>query len=79
MLTLSGAPAVSDFRLAKLLASLRSVLECLERVASRYVHFVDLERDLTAAETVVLQSLLRYGPADSVRNIGRRCREIWLP
>jgi phosphoribosylformylglycinamidine synthase len=26
---------------------------------------VDLERDLTAAETVVLESLLRYGPADS--------------
>ena len=65
MLTIRGTPAVSDFRLARLLASLRAGLECLERADTRYVHFVGLERDLTVAETVVLESLLRYGPADS--------------
>jgi len=65
MLTIRGAPAVSDFRLARLLASLRARLECLEQADTRYVHFVDLERDLSAAETSVLESLLRYGPADS--------------
>jgi phosphoribosylformylglycinamidine synthase len=63
MLTLSGAPAVSDFRLVKLLAAMRGALPHVERLDSRYVHFVDLERDLDAGESRVLESLLRYGPA----------------
>ncbi len=62
MLILSGAPAVSDFRLAKLLTAIRSRVGQVERLDSRYVHFADLERDLAPAETVVLESLLRYGP-----------------
>ena len=63
MLTLSGAPAISDFRLAKLLASLRDSVGHLARLDSRYVHFVDVDRDLTADERRVLESLLRYGPS----------------
>ena len=63
MLILSGAPAVSDFRLAKLLTSLREQVGHPGHVDSRFVHFVDLERDLAAAESEVLGSLLRYGPA----------------
>ena len=62
MLVLSGAPAVSDFRLAKLLASIRTRVAGVEQLDSRYVHFVDLERELSSDETVVLESLLRYGP-----------------
>jgi len=63
MLTLRGAPALSEFRLAKLLTSLRGCVAGLERVDSRYVHFVDVERPLDSSETAVLESLLRYGPA----------------
>jgi phosphoribosylformylglycinamidine synthase len=62
MLTLSGAPAVSDFRLAKLLAAIRDRVDHVSRVDSRYVHFADLERDLEAGERSVLESLLHYGP-----------------
>ncbi len=62
MLILSGAPAASDFRLAKLLSSLRERLGSIDRVDSRYVHFVDVERALDATESEVLESLLRYGP-----------------
>ncbi|MFO1393543.1 MAG: phosphoribosylformylglycinamidine synthase [Steroidobacteraceae bacterium] len=51
MLTLSGAPAVSDFRLAKLLSSMRERTREVER--------------LDAREARVLESLLRYGPAVS--------------
>ena len=55
MLILSGAPAASDFRLAKLLAALRGALRLdPERLDSRYLHFVDLERDLDAAEPAIL-------------------------
>jgi phosphoribosylformylglycinamidine synthase len=62
MLIHSGAPAASDFRLAKLLRSIRGRTDSIARLDSRYVHFVDLERDLDAAESSILESLLRYGP-----------------
>jgi phosphoribosylformylglycinamidine synthase len=62
MLILSGAPAVSDFRLAKLLTAVRGRIGPLGRLDSRYIHFVDVERELTPGETAVLESLLRYGP-----------------
>jgi len=67
MLTLSGAPAVSDFRRAKLLAAIRDRLDHVTRIDSRYVHFADLDRPLTGDEGAVLESLLRYGPADRGR------------
>jgi phosphoribosylformylglycinamidine synthase len=62
MLILSGAPAASDFRLAKLLSSIRERTRSIERLDSRYVHFIDLERDLDAGQAGILESLLRYGP-----------------
>ena len=63
MLTLSGAPAVSEFRLAKLLAALRERVTHVTGLDARYLHFVDVEREPTAEERDVLESLLRYGPA----------------
>jgi phosphoribosylformylglycinamidine synthase len=65
MLILTGAPALSDFRLAKLESSIRARIEGVAGLDSRYLHFVDLERPLTPEETAVLESLLRYGPAGS--------------
>ncbi len=62
MLTLSGAPAISDFRLAKLLATIRGRVGHVTRLDSRYLHFVDVERSLTGDERRVLESLLHYGP-----------------
>jgi phosphoribosylformylglycinamidine synthase len=62
MLILSGAPAASDFRLAKVLSSIQGRAGSTERMDSRYVHFVDLERGLDAGESAILESLLRYGP-----------------
>jgi len=62
MLILSGAPAVSDFRLAKLLAAIRDRVDHVTRLDSRYQHFVDLEREIEPGERSVLESLLHYGP-----------------
>jgi phosphoribosylformylglycinamidine synthase len=62
MLILSGAPAASDFRLTKLLAAIRDRVDHVTRLDSRYLHFVDLERELAADERGVLESLLHYGP-----------------
>ncbi|GHA99544.1 phosphoribosylformylglycinamidine synthase [Modicisalibacter luteus] len=61
MLELRGAPALSDFRHAKLLASLRAQVPEVESLHADYVHFVDLDGDLDADARTVLESLLTYG------------------
>jgi phosphoribosylformylglycinamidine synthase len=62
MLILSGARALSDFRLAKLLEGIRGRLPGAVDLDSRYLHLVDVERELEAGEGAVLESLLTYGP-----------------
>ncbi|HVF15912.1 MAG TPA: phosphoribosylformylglycinamidine synthase, partial [Steroidobacteraceae bacterium] len=65
MLTLPGAPALSDFRTARLLATVRSRLPDVSRLTARYVHFVQTHRELSAEERRVLEALLTYGPRES--------------
>ena len=48
MLTLHGATALSEFRITKLLADLTSA--DLDGIQTTYLHFVDLERDLSDQE-----------------------------
>ena len=66
MLTLSGAPALSRFRLEKLLESLRAVCPAITAVGARHVHFTDLARELDDDEFRLLQRLLHYGPTRHV-------------
>ncbi|WP_129642910.1 phosphoribosylformylglycinamidine synthase [Peristeroidobacter agariperforans] len=61
MLTLSGAPALSDFRSARLLAALRSRVPSVESLTTRFTHFVQVRRELSAEERRVLEALLTYG------------------
>ncbi len=63
MLTFSGAPALSDFRLRKLLAVLREHVPQVEAVDSRYLHFVETRAALTRNRARDIEALLRYGPA----------------
>jgi phosphoribosylformylglycinamidine synthase len=62
MLQLPGAPALSSFRLAKLLARLRALEPAVTGLDSRFIHFIDLERPLTRQELGILERLLTYGP-----------------
>ncbi len=64
MIELSGALAVSDFRIAKLRPALEKLQPGLGPVSARYIHFVDLERDLDARERALLERLLTYGPRE---------------
>jgi len=59
---LPGTPALSAFRIAKLLARLRAVDAGIESLEARFVHFVDLRRPLDGREREVLARLLTYGP-----------------
>ena len=62
MLQIAGAPALSAFRIAKLLERVKRLEPSVQALASRFIHFVDLTRELQRAERDVLERLLTYGP-----------------
>ncbi|MGB2130880.1 MAG: phosphoribosylformylglycinamidine synthase, partial [Marinobacterium sp.] len=66
MLVLRGAPALSSFRHAKLLSQIQSHVPTVSGLYAEFVHFADLQRDLEAQESQVLDRILRYGPKASV-------------
>jgi len=63
MLEIPGAPALSAFRIAKLLDRLRALEPAVTGLAARFVHFAELERPLASEERAVLAQLLTYGPS----------------
>ncbi len=62
MLELAGAPALSDFRLERMLASIRRDIPSIRRIRVHHRHFVDLARDPSAAERSILERLLDHEP-----------------
>jgi len=64
MIELPGAPAVSDFRIAKLRPALAALQAGIGSISARFIHFVDLEHDLDARERTLLDRLLTYGPRE---------------
>ncbi len=62
MLILPGAAALSEFRRAKLLDTLRRVQPGISGCYVEYVHFVHLREALDGHETELLAQLLTYGP-----------------
>jgi len=71
-IALRGRNALSDFRLRKLLSSLRDVAPGVSGLAAEYWHFVETHRVLTADERRILQRVLDYGPVnDGIEHSGR--------
>lgn len=64
MLTLSGAAALSSFRLTKIRQELCLHVPTVSGLTSRYIHFVDVLEPLTSDEHAVLEQLLQYGPLE---------------
>ncbi len=66
MLTLTGPPAATAFRLQKLRGELSALVSTVTDVGVHFEHFVNVERPLTDSERRVLEALLDYGggPAD---------------
>jgi phosphoribosylformylglycinamidine synthase len=62
MLTLRGAPVLSDFRLDKLVQKLALIHPDIQLLHTEYVHFAELQAPLDDARRAVLDSLLEYGP-----------------
>ncbi len=68
MITLPGAPALSEFRLQKLKAQLQQAHPDIGAVSARFTHFIDYDGAIGDTELAVLERLCQYGPqlADSV-------------
>lgn len=62
MLVLRGAPALSEFRQAKLIERLGQSGIKINHIDAHYVHLVDTVETLTDAEQAILDKLLTYGP-----------------
>jgi phosphoribosylformylglycinamidine synthase len=63
MLELRGAPALSPFRSRKLHSRIQQLVPDVEHVYAEFMHFVDLDDDLSDAEQAILDRLLTYGPS----------------
>ncbi|MCX6956556.1 MAG: phosphoribosylformylglycinamidine synthase, partial [Verrucomicrobia bacterium] len=63
MLILRGSPALSSFRLQKLLSDLVAAGLPARAVSAEFVHVAELTSELTAAQRTVLEKLLTYGPS----------------
>ncbi|MBI3884563.1 MAG: phosphoribosylformylglycinamidine synthase, partial [Opitutae bacterium] len=63
MLIFRGSPALSPFRLQKLLLDLTAAGLPASAVSAEFVHVAEVSADLTAAEQGVLEKLLTYGPS----------------
>ncbi len=63
MLVLRGSPALSPFRLDKLMARVADAAPEVKHVYAEYLHFADCESELNADEQAVLAQILSYGPS----------------
>ncbi|MCR8924201.1 phosphoribosylformylglycinamidine synthase [Dasania sp. GY-MA-18] len=62
MLINRGAPALSEFRIQKLVAQLTKSIPGLEGIYAEFVHFTDVDGELPKTKQKVLEKLLSYGP-----------------
>ena len=62
MLIFPGAPALSEFRKQKLFSSLKTIEPAIVGVYAEFVHFAEIDGELSDSDTETLKSLLTYGP-----------------
>ncbi|WP_027875017.1 phosphoribosylformylglycinamidine synthase [Spongiibacter marinus] len=62
MLIVPGAAALSEFRIEKLLTTLRTAIPGLRALSAQFVHLADVEGELSQEQQTILEQLLQYGP-----------------
>ena len=77
MLRFRGSPALSPFRLEKLLAALQQRVPVIIGVYAEFIHFVDGR--LTTHDREVLDQLLRYGPLTPQRHLTDEPTALVIP
>lgn len=68
MIILRGSPALSSFRVQKLLSDFQQESLPVKEIYAEFVHVVDLESDLTSEKKSTLEKLLTYGPSLEAKN-----------
>ena len=63
MIQLFGSPALSEFRIRKLLTRLQEQNPKVNNISLKYIHFIDFEGNLSDGDKSKLESLLTYGPS----------------
>ena len=58
-----GSPALSTFRIEKLLRQVKQDVQIVQAIHSEYVHFADIDGVLSDEQQLTLTKLLTYGPA----------------
>ncbi len=78
MLKIPGPAALSAFRKDRLLSELQKISSDITAIAGRYVHFIDIDHDLSEVGRHILEQLLNYG---DVQEIGKStdCFFIVIP
>jgi phosphoribosylformylglycinamidine synthase len=73
VLVLAGSPALSRFRLQKVLTAAREVAPGLDALHAEWTHFLVVSRPLTGEERGAVSALLDYGPrSDWPRRMGTK-------
>ncbi len=62
MLVLRGSPALSQFRLDKLMAQIKATDSHIGQIYAEYLHFVDVSVELSEDQMHTLEKILHYGP-----------------
>ena len=65
---LRGSPALSAFRINKLLTRFQAANLPVSNIYAEYVHFADLDAPLNKEERARLERLLQYGPSLNSHN-----------
>ncbi len=65
-LSLRGSPALSQFRLDKLYASLKTVAPSISHVYAEFMHFAFSQQNLQTQQQNILEQILTYGPSAQV-------------
>ncbi len=60
MITLKGSPALSEFRIQKLLDSVKPF--GVSQISSHFIHLIETRSELSQQQNEVLVNLLQYGP-----------------
>ncbi len=61
MLKIPGTSALSKFRIQKLLVDLQTIEPSIINISARYIHFVEVQNEISQADKEVLLKLLSYG------------------
>src|SRR5690606_40255801 len=62
MLSLRGSPALSSFRIDKILAALKATAPRISCLYAEFWHFAWADGELTSKQHETLQKILTYGP-----------------